>query len=161
MFLYFTIREYCTDPDNSLKASSRHKAHLAEDFHPAIQSFAHSLRNSCPSPPKCFINLQEVKIKHATECEGFFFCNPYFKHKAYSSVSNENRTAFFTEPLILPCMTQASFPAITFPALFHIHLPVYHQLYIVLRNSWSCCITHLTATKYFLVRNHRESRIKT
>jgi len=62
MFLHFTITEYCTAPDNNLKASSRHKAHLAEDFHPAIKSFAHSGRNSCPSPPKCLLNLQYVRI---------------------------------------------------------------------------------------------------
>jgi hypothetical protein len=131
MFLHFAIRENCTAPDNNLKASSRHKAHLKEDFHPALQSYAHSLRNSYPSPPKCFINLQEVRTKHATECE-FFFCNQYFKHKAYCTVSKENRTKFFTEPTILPCMTQASSPASTFSSLFHIHLSIYHQLYIVL-----------------------------
>ena len=82
MFLHFTVREHCTVPDNDFKAPSRHKAHLAEDFHPAIQLFAHSLRNSCPSPLKCFLN----PIKHANGWTFFFFCNTLFKHNCLSKI---------------------------------------------------------------------------
>lgn len=56
MLLHFTIKANCKAPDNNLKAFSKHKAHLAKDFHGVSQSFGNSQSNNQPSPRNFFFS---------------------------------------------------------------------------------------------------------